>query len=107
MKETKTKKSTYLRNFIIAVTLSAAILAAGALWVLLGWHSALDITLTDLAGDPAALRGFTMRGQSYFDTATGTCTTATWTPALPLTPTRATTSTTTARGAHLTRFFTL
>ena len=69
MKETKTKKSTYLRNFIIAVTLSAAILAAGALWVLLGWRSALDITLTDLAGDPAALRGFTMRGQSYFDTA--------------------------------------
>ena len=35
MKKTKTKKSTYLRNFIIAVTLSAAILAAGALWVLL------------------------------------------------------------------------
>lgn len=69
MKETKIKKSTYLRNFIIAVTLSAAILAAGALWVLLGWRSALDITLTDLAGDPAALRGFTMRGQSYFDTA--------------------------------------
>lgn len=69
MKETKTKKSTYLRNFIIAVALSAAILAAGALWVLLGWRSALDITLTDLAGDPAALRGFTMRGQSYFDTA--------------------------------------
>lgn len=69
MKETKTKKSTYLRNFIIAVTLSAAILAAGALWVLLGWRSALDVTLTDLAGDPAALRGFTMRGQSYFDTA--------------------------------------
>ena len=57
MKETKTKKSTYLRNFIIAVTLSVAILAAGALWVLLGWRSALDITLTDLAGDPAALRG--------------------------------------------------
>ena len=69
MKETKTKKSTYLRNFIVAVALSAAILAAGALWVLLGWRSALDITLTDLAGDPAALRGFTMRGQSYFDTA--------------------------------------
>lgn len=69
MKETKTKKSTYLRNFIIAVTLSAAILAAGALWVLLGWRSALDVTLTDLAGDPAALRGFTMRGQSYFDCA--------------------------------------
>lgn len=69
MKETKAKKSTYLRNFIIAVTLSAAILAAGALWVLLGWRSALDVTLTDLAGDPAALRGFTMRGQSYFDTA--------------------------------------
>ena len=69
MKETKVKKSTYLRNFIITVTLSAAILAAGALWVLLSWRSALDITLTDLAGDPAALRGFTMRGQSYFDTA--------------------------------------
>ena len=69
MKETKAKKSTYLRNFIIAVTLSAAILAAGALWVLLSWRSALDVTLTDLAGDPAALRGFTMRGQSYFDTA--------------------------------------
>ncbi len=63
------KKSTYLRNFIVAIIVSAAILAAGALWVLLGWRSALDITLTDLAGDPAALRGFTMRGQSYFDTA--------------------------------------
>ena len=69
MKETKAKKSTYLRNFIVAITLSAAILAAGALWVLLGWRGALDVTLTDLAGDPAALRGFTMRGQSYFDTA--------------------------------------
>ncbi len=66
MKETKAKKSTILRNFIIAVALSAAILAAGALWVLLSWRSALDVTLTDLAGDPAALRGFTMRGQSYF-----------------------------------------
>lgn len=109
MKETKAKKSTYLRNFIIAVTLSAAILAAGALWVLLGWRSALDITLTDLAGDPAALRGFTMRGQSYFTppTPTGTCTMATWTPALRSTPTRAMTSTTTARGGHLTRLFTL
>lgn len=69
MKEIAAKKSTYLRDFIIAITLSIAILAAGALWVLLGWRSALDITLTDLAGDPAALRGFTMRGQSYFDTA--------------------------------------
>ena len=63
------KKSTYLCNFIVAIVLAVAILAAGALWVLLGWRSALDITLTDLAGDPAALRGFTMRGQSYFDTA--------------------------------------
>ncbi len=63
------KKSTYLRNFILAIVLSAAILAAGALWVLLGWRGALDVTLTDLAGDPAALRGFTMRGQSHFDTA--------------------------------------
>ena len=69
MKKVKTKKSTHLRNFIVAIILSAAILAAGALWVLLGWRSALDITLTDLAGDPAALRGFTMRGQSYLDTA--------------------------------------
>lgn len=102
MKETKAKKSTYLRNFIIAVALSAAILAAGALWVLLGWRSALDITLTDLAGDPAALRGFTMRGQSYFDTAHTywSCTTATWTPASPSTQTRSTTRTATARGAR-------
>lgn len=69
MQQHNSKKSTSLRNFIIAIILSAAILAAGALWVLLGWRSALDITLTDLAGDPAALRGFTMRGQSYFDTA--------------------------------------
>ena len=69
MKETTTKKSAYLRNFIIAIILSIAILAAGALWVLLGWRGAMDVTLTDLAGDPAALRGFTMRGQSYFDTA--------------------------------------
>lgn len=69
MKEMTTKKSTSLRNFIVAIVLAVAILAAGALWVLLGWRSALDITLTDLAGDPAALRGFTMRGQSYFDTA--------------------------------------
>lgn len=65
----KTKKSTSLRNFIVAIALAVAILAAGALWVLLGWRGALDVTLTDLAGDPAALRGFTMRGQSYFDTA--------------------------------------
>ena len=65
----KTKKSTYLRNFIATIVLAAAILAAGALWVLLAWRGALDVTLTDLAGDPASLRGFTMRGQSYFDTA--------------------------------------
>lgn len=65
----KTKKSTSLRNFVTAIVLAAALLAAGALWVLLGWRGALDVTLTDLAGDPAALRGFTMRGQSYFDTA--------------------------------------
>lgn len=63
------KKTTSLRKFIAAIVLAAAILAAGALWVLLGWRSALDITLTDLAGDPAALRGFTMRGQSYFESA--------------------------------------
>lgn len=49
--------------------LATAILTAGALWVLLGWRGALDITLTDLAGDPAALRGFTMRGQSCLDSA--------------------------------------
>ena len=65
----KTKKSTSLRNFVTAIVLAAALLAAGALWVLLGWRGALDVTLTDLAGDPAALRGFTMRGQSYFDCA--------------------------------------
>ncbi len=69
MKETKAKKETSLRNFILAIVLATGILAAGALWVLLGWRGALDITLTDLAGNPAALRGFTMRGQSYFDTA--------------------------------------
>ena len=105
----KTKKSTSLRNFVTAIVLAAALLAAGALWVLLGWRAALDVTLTDLAGDPAALRGFTMRGQSYFDTAH-----TYWdlhdgylTPALPLTLTRAMTGTTTARGGHLTRLFTL
>lgn len=65
----KTKKSTSLRNFVTAIVLATALLAAGALWVLLGWRGALDVTLTDLAGDPAALRGFTMRGQSYFDCA--------------------------------------
>lgn len=65
----KPKKSTTLRNFVACIVLAAAILAAGALWVLLGWRGALDITLTDLAGDPAALRGFTMRGQSCLDSA--------------------------------------
>ena len=65
----KTKKSTSLRSFVTAIVLATALLAAGALWVLLGWRGALDVTLTDLAGDPAALRGFTMRGQSYFDCA--------------------------------------
>lgn len=65
----KTKKSTSLRNFVTAIVLAAALLAAGALWVLLGWRGALDVTLTDLAGDPAALRGFTMRGQSRLDSA--------------------------------------
>lgn len=63
------KKSTMLRNFAVCIALAIAILAAGALWVLLGWRGALDITITDLAGDPAALRGFTMRGQSYLDSA--------------------------------------
>lgn len=65
----KTKKSTSLRNFVTAIVLAAALLAAGALWVLLGWRGALDVTLTDLAGDPAALRGFTMRGQSSLSSA--------------------------------------
>lgn len=65
----KTKKSTSLRNFVTAIVVAAALLAAGALWVLLGWRGALDVTLTDLAGDPAALRGFTMRGQSRLDSA--------------------------------------
>lgn len=65
----KTKKSTSLRNFVTAIVLAAALLAAGALWVLLGWRGALDVTLTDLAGDPAALRGFTMRGQSSLGSA--------------------------------------
>ena len=65
----KPKKSTTLRNLGAGIVLAAAILAAGALWVLLGWRGALDITLTDLAGDPAALRGFTMRGQSCLDSA--------------------------------------
>lgn len=69
MQQINAKKSTSLRNFIVTIILSIAILAAGALWVLLGWRGAMDVTLTDLAGDPAALRGFTMRGQSYFDTA--------------------------------------
>lgn len=65
----KTKKSTSLRNFVTAIVLAAALLAAGALWVLLGWRGALDVTLTDLAGDPAALRGFTMCGQSSLGSA--------------------------------------
>ena len=65
----KTKKSTSLRNFVTAIVLAAALLAAGALWVLLGWRGALDVTLTDLAGDPAALRGFTLRGQSSLGSA--------------------------------------
>lgn len=65
----KPKKSTTLRNFVACIVLATAILTAGALWVLLGWRGALDITLTDLAGDPAALRGFTMRGQSCLDSA--------------------------------------
>ena len=69
MQQINAKKSTSLRNFIVTIVLAIAILAAGALWVLLGWRGAMDVTLTDLAGDPAALRGFTMRGQSYFDTA--------------------------------------
>lgn len=89
MKETKTKKSTYLRNFIIAVTLSAAILAAGALWVLLGWRSALDITLTRPGRRPrrpARLHDARPEATSTPPTPTGTCTTATWTPALPLIP---------------------
>lgn len=65
----KPKKSTTLRNFVACIVLATAILTAGALWVLLGWRGALDITLTDLAGDPAALCGFTMRGQSCLDSA--------------------------------------
>ena len=55
----KTKKSTSLRNFVTAIVLAAALLAAGALWVLLGWRGALDVTLTDLAGDPAAPVSYT------------------------------------------------
>ena len=42
--------------------LALAVLLAGTAWLRLGWRAA-DLTLEDRAGDPAALRGFTLNGR--------------------------------------------
>ena len=56
------KTNRFRRTFLALGALALALLAAGTLWLRLGWR-AVDVTLEDLAGDPAALRGFTLNGR--------------------------------------------
>ena len=56
------KTNRFRRTFLALGALALALLAAGTIWLRLGWR-AVDVTLEDLAGDPAALRGFTLNGR--------------------------------------------
>lgn len=56
------KTNGFRRTLLALAALALAVLIAGTCWLHKGWRAA-DITLEDLAGDPAALRGFTLNGR--------------------------------------------
>lgn len=56
------KTNRFRRSFLSLGALALAVLLAGTFWLHKGWR-AVDVTLEDLAGDPAALRGFTLNGR--------------------------------------------
>lgn len=55
------KTNRFRRGFAPLAVLALAVLLLCTVWLHLGWR-AIDVTLEDLAGDPAALRGFTLNG---------------------------------------------
>lgn len=56
------KTNRFRRGLAPLGVLALAVLLLGTAWLHLGWRAA-DVTLEDLAGDPAALRGFTLNGR--------------------------------------------
>lgn len=52
----------FCRGLAALGLLALAVPVAATAWLWLGWRTA-DVTLEDLAGDPAALRGFTLNGR--------------------------------------------
>ena len=55
------KTNRFRRGFAPLAVLALAVLLLCTAWLHLGWR-AIDVTLEDQAGDPAALRGFTLNG---------------------------------------------
>ena len=56
------KTNRFRRGLAPLAVLALAVLLLGTAWLHLGWR-AIDVTLEDQAGDPAALRGFTLNGR--------------------------------------------
>lgn len=56
------KTNRFRRGLAPLAVLALAVLLLCTVWLHLGWR-AIDVTLEDLAGDPAALRGFTLNGR--------------------------------------------
>lgn len=56
------KTNRFRRGFAPLAVLALAVLLLCTAWLHLGWR-AIDVTLEDQAGDPAALRGFTLNGR--------------------------------------------
>ncbi len=56
------KTNRFRRGLAPLAVLALAVLLLGTVWLHLGWR-AIDVTLEDQAGDPAALRGFTLNGR--------------------------------------------
>lgn len=63
------KTNRFRRGFLSLGALALAVLLAGTFWLHKGWR-AVDLTLEDLAGDPAALRGFTLNGRINWNSLT-------------------------------------
>lgn len=56
------KTNRFRRGLAPLAVLALAVLLLCTVWLHLGWR-AIDVTLEDQAGDPAALRGFTLNGR--------------------------------------------
>lgn len=77
------KTNRFRRGLAPLGVLALAVVLLCTAWLHLGWR-AIDVTLEDLAGDPAALRGFTLNGRLNWnfshDSLHFRCTTGIWTP---------------------------